>query len=253
MLNMEDSKKMDVENKVNILLMVKDHNYSMKGKEYTKSSKAKNKSEIKDMVLQKHLNWEISKNLLYFINSIDLEKLNRLDGIERKYKKEIENLNKNIYAMKEVIKVKEINMRDTIKKEYEEKFKEQYSTEEHEKLQSHNDYLHSQNSELKKIQLEGSYKYDEKIEEEVRDAKFKNAELILQLIAYKNEIKLLKESTPKDKGGSKDYKDKYKKAKKQISMKDQEIAKHKHKILTLQQKMNESSDDEDLTSSSDDD
>ena len=227
MLNMEDSKKLDVENKVNILLMVKDHNYSMKGKEYTKSSKAKNKSEIKDMVLQKHLNWEISKNLLYFINSIDLEKLNRLDGIERKYKKEIENLNKNIYAMKEVIKVKEINMRDTIKKEYEEKFK--------------------------KIQLEGSYKYDEKIEEEVRDAKFKNAELILQLIAYKNEIKLLKESTPKDKGGSKDYKDKYKKAKKQISMKDQEIAKHKHKILTLQQKMNESSDDEDLTSSSDDD
>ena len=230
--------KMNTEDKINAMLFVKERNYFLKnGKEYASSTKSKLKCEIKEMIKEnKHLSWEFQKNLLYFTNSIDFTKLDHLDSIERKYKTQIDHLNEKIFGMTEVYKSQRINMRDTIKKEYEETFIKQYSTEKFEELQYRKDNLYEECCRMRKIQQEQSHRYDQKKEDELSGLKFQVAELTLQLGSDKEKSK--------GKIKNKDYKAKYKVLK-------LENSKLKSKVIALEQKNNVSSDDESSSDSSD--
>lgn len=150
-----------------------------KDKDYSKNTLHKIKSQIKSQLDKKSLDWETQKNLLYWIEDVGIDYMNNILKLKsehyielRKKEIEIKILNNDLFGTRECIKAERINMRDTIKKQYENKFIEKYRTESFKELEDEINYLKkelwdlrtSNNKDVNKINEHWENKYKELME-----------------------------------------------------------------------------------------
>ena len=213
--------KMSVEEKVQQVVVAKCFNYQNQfNKEYKNSSIQKDRCLIRKQIEKKELSWEYVKILLYFINAIDLDKLEKNKSLEL----QIKSLKEKQESREVVLKVEKINMRDTIKKQYENEFKEKYCVGRIKELEEENNNLRAKLQDFWFKEKQISIKEEQSVKEQIQSLTQQVAELTLK----NSELNKIK--TPS----------KCKKCKI-----------HKKRILSLQTKLldYEDSDDEDSASS----
>lgn len=144
--------KMSDDMKLKICLEAKKIFYKEnKDKDYSKNTLNKNKSILRSQLEKKSLDWETQKNLLYWIESVGIDAMNNILKLKsdhyieiRKKDNEIKILKNDLFGIRECIKAERINMRDTIKKQYEQEFIEKYRTENFKQLEEENNYLRNE-------------------------------------------------------------------------------------------------------------
>lgn len=149
--------KMSDDMKLEICLEAKKIFYKEdKDKDYSKNTLHKIKSILRSQLEKKSLDWETQKNLLYWIESVGIDAMNNISKLKsdhyieiRKKDNEIKSLKESLHGTTECIKAERINMRDTIKKQYEQKFIEKYRTENFKQLEQENNYLKDELFNLK--------------------------------------------------------------------------------------------------------
>ena len=147
-----------------------------KDKDYSKNTLHKIKSQIKCQLDKKSLDWETQKNLMYWIEGVGIDYMNNIIRLKsehaiqiRKKDNEIKSLKESLQGTTECIKAERINMRDTIKKQYEDKFIDKYSTENFKQIEEENNYLRneitkfrtSNNKQINEVNDHWEKKYNE--------------------------------------------------------------------------------------------
>lgn len=139
-----------------------------KDKDYSKNTLHKLKSQIKSQLEKKSLDWELQKNLLYWIEGVGIDGMNNILKLKsdhyieiRKKDNEIKSLKESLHGTTECIKAERINMRDTIKKQYEQKFIEKYRTENFKQLEEENNYLRKELYNLRTLNNKEVHKVTE--------------------------------------------------------------------------------------------
>ena len=174
--------KMSTDEKVAQVMVAKMFYYQQsQGKEYAKSSLYTDKSKIKKEIENQTLSWDYLKNVLYFIKQVDLEKLEKNRSLELQVKR----LKEQYEASQNVRASEKINMRDTMVKEYELKFKEKYCNESMKKLEEENDRIKQENWEYRTTRHLQEQRRDERTEEELSSRSQQIAELTLQVNTLK--------------------------------------------------------------------
>lgn len=181
-MNAPPVRKMSNDEKVEQCLTAKMFEYQQKtGKEYKKSSLAKERCIIKKMIEEKNLSWEYQKNLMYFMKEVDLEALQKNKSLELQVKR----LEDQYEQQKIVNHVERINMRDTAEKQLREKIKQEYSTESMKRLEQENYALKGQLMEFRSHFQNIQQQRDERTTDEMASRSQQIAELTLQ----NNELK----------------------------------------------------------------
>jgi hypothetical protein len=149
--------KMSDDMKLKICLEAKKIFYKEdKDKDYSKNTLHKIKSQLRSQLEKKSLDWETQKNLMYWIESVGIDAMNNILKLKsdhyielRKKDNEIKILKNDLFGTRECIKAERINMRDTIKKQYEQKFIDKYRTENFKELEDEINYLKKELWELR--------------------------------------------------------------------------------------------------------
>ena len=176
--------KMSDKNKLEICLEAKKVYYlNCKGKDYSKNTIHKLKSQIKGQLEKKSLDWETQKNLMYWIDDTGIENMTNVSKLKhdhmielKKKETEINLLKQELFGTKECYKAQRINMRDTIKKEYEQTFKDKYSTTSIKELEDENNKLKTQLWEIRTSNNKEINELNERWEKklsEIREEHFK--------------------------------------------------------------------------------
>tara|TARA_R100001591_G_scaffold4386_2_gene10116 strand:- start:7727 stop:8455 length:729 start_codon:yes stop_codon:yes gene_type:complete len=161
--------KMSDDMKLKICLEAKKIFYKEdKDKDYSKNTLHKLKSQIKSQLEKKSLDWELQKNLLYWIEGVGIDGMNNILKLKsdhyieiRKKDNQIKILNNDLFGTRECIKAERINMRDTIKKQYEQEFIEKYRTENFKQLEEENNYLRKELYNLRTLNNKEVHKVTE--------------------------------------------------------------------------------------------
>lgn len=182
-----------------------------KDKDYSKNTLHKIKSQIKCQLDKKSLDWETQKNLMYWIEGVGIDYMNNIIRLKsehaielRKKDNEIKSLKESLHGTTECIKAERINMRDTIKKQYEDKFIDKYSTENFKQIEEENNYLRneitkfrtSNNQQINEVNESWEKKYNELVEKnnpaggkckKCRKYKKQNLSLQTKLLKYEGD------------------------------------------------------------------
>tara|TARA_R110000824_G_scaffold329279_1_gene516097 strand:+ start:462 stop:1541 length:1080 start_codon:yes stop_codon:yes gene_type:complete len=180
--------KLTDDTKLDILMMVKSWFYKDKlGKEYKKSTIAKERSKMKKMVDSKNIDWETQKNLIYFIDHIGMEDIKGLykmkDEIEQQkriYEREINTLQTSIQNLEACNRAKELNMKDRIKAEYEKTFEDKYSSDSYVKMEQDLEYYKDKYFKVHQDHKKEIQYLKENFATEKRNDAFKIAEMTLK-------------------------------------------------------------------------
>jgi hypothetical protein len=182
-----------------------------KDKDYSKNTLHKIKSQIKCQLDKKSLDWETQKNLMYWIEGVGIDYMNNIIRLKsehaielRKKDNEIKSLKESLYGLQECVKAERINMRDTIKKQYEDKFIDKYSTENFKQIEEENNYLRNEitkfrtanNQQINELNESWEKKYNELVEKnnpaggkckKCRKYKKQNLSLQTKLLKYEGD------------------------------------------------------------------
>lgn len=182
-----------------------------KDKDYSKNTLHKIKSQIKYQLEKKSLDWETQKNLMYWIEGVGIDYMNNIIRLKsehaielRKKDNEIKSLKESLYGLQECVKAERINMRDTIKKQYEDKFIDKYSTGNFKQIEEENNYLRNEitkfrtanNQQINELNESWEKKYNELIEKnnpagakckKCRKYKKENLSLQTKLLKYEGD------------------------------------------------------------------